>query len=203
MTRAMANLGLGAAIVAALGGCGSSGRSSDGGGHGGVGGIAGKAGAGGTGGAGGTTDMDAGACGPAVGLGGVSTAGTVSWFDNGFPQCAALIETTRTTSTTSDFIGVIAVSVDSQYSIDVIVSTDGAPLGGSYSCNGSIAVPPYTMLGIIDPDENGTADTCTITITSAGSATTHAQGTFSGTISGDGATRTITNGVFDVVIPSS
>ena len=198
MARAMANLGLGAALVVAMGGCGSSGLPSDGGGHGGAGGTGGGAGGGG-----GTTDMDAGACGPAPGIGGVSTAGTVSWLDDGIPQCAALIETTRTTSTTSDFIGVIAVGVDSAYSVDIIVSTAGAPLGGSYSCSGGIAVPPYTMLGIIDPDENGSADTCTITITSAGSTTTHAQGTFSGTISGDGATRTITNGVFDVVVPSS
>jgi hypothetical protein len=200
MARAIANLRLrlrlGAAFLVAMGGCGSGGKASDGGGHGGGGS------GGGAGGTGGTTTVDAGACAPAMGIGGVTTSGTVSWLDDGIPQCAALIETTRTTAPT-EFLGVIAVGLDSQYSVDVIVSTDGTPISGSYSC-GSTPAAPDVMLGIIDPDENGSADTCTITITNPGSAAARAQGTFSGTISGDGATRTITNGVFDVaVMPSS
>jgi hypothetical protein len=183
-----------ASLLAALAGCGGGGASPDaGGGHGGSGGGA-RGGSGGGGGSG--PDGGMMACSPGVGAGGV-TVGTVSWADDGVAQCAYVIETTRTT-TTIDFLDIIAVGSDTRYSVNLTVSTDGTPIAGAYSC-GSTDAAPDVMLGILDPAGTFNADSCTIAVTSAGSATAHAQGTFSATAAGAHA---ITNGVFDVTVTS-
>jgi hypothetical protein len=185
-------------LTLALAACGSGSATSDGGGdHAGAGGGHGGAG----GGAGGGPTDGGGACSSAEGIGGVSV-GTMSWTYNGSPECAYLVEPSRTTSSAIDFLDLNAVTMDSQHAIDLIVSTTSGTLvsGMAYSCAANPLSGLDVMLEINGPSGGGFSQDCTITVNQPGTATEHAQGTFSGTASGDAGTGTISNGVFDIIV---
>jgi hypothetical protein len=185
----------------ALVGCGSGGGGANGGsgGHAGTGGAAGHAGAGGS--LDGGASDGASACGAAIGPGGVN-AGTMRWQDNGTPECAFIIEQTRMTSASLDFLDIIGVAMDSNHAIDLAVSAyGGSSLGGAYACGSGADGGANATLQVTSANVISAVPDCTITITHAGTATAHAQGTFSGTATGEGGAATvITNGVFDVVV---
>ena len=180
-------------LLLALGGCGSSGGSSDGG-SGGSGGTSGAAGHGGGG---------ASACPALVGAAGTSL-GTLSWRDNGTLECAALVLAQRNPATLADTIEIDAPST-TDHAIDIALSSYTGPLGGTYSCqtgNGTSA--PNVMLEVTGLETGGFAamSDCTVTIsfTTDSAGTEHAQGTFSGTLTGDGGTDVITDGTFDITV---
>jgi hypothetical protein len=124
----------------------------------------------------------------------------MSWLVNGALECAFIIEQSRTTSSSIDFLELIAVTMDSNYRIELNVSlTDGSALGGTYNCGGP-ATGPNVMLEVGTPAVAGFSQDCTITIEQAGTATMNAKGTFSGTVAGEGGVTAVTDGKFDVSV---
>jgi hypothetical protein len=197
MARAIVSVGL----LLALGGCGSSSGTSDGG-SGGASGAAGRSG-GGSGGTSGNTDGGATTCPALVAITGFSV-GTLSWRDNGTLECGASVLAQRNPATLADTIEIDAPSTTAHV-IDIALSSYNGPLGGTYSCqtgNGSTA--PNVMLEVAGLKSGGFAamSDCTITIafTTDSAGTEHAQGTFSGTVTGDGGTDVITDGTFDITV---
>ncbi|HEX3901826.1 MAG TPA: hypothetical protein VH853_03185 [Polyangia bacterium] len=173
-----------ALVVVAAVGCGSSGATADGGGRGGSGG-----GTGGQGGAGG-----AGICQSLI-----PGDGTMTWDDNGTPQCGTVSIAERTTSTSEDSIEIIGASPTDAYGVGiVVVSFTSALLGGTYHCKNDAGISAL----YVSFTYRGTVDDCTITIDNAGtSGGAHATGSFSATVSGvDGGTIEVTNGMFDTPV---
>jgi hypothetical protein len=176
--------------VTAIGCGGSSGGKHDGGG--------GADGAGASGGADGQGD-GSGNCVAEEPAGGVT-----SWVDDGVSRCALIIETNHMSGTSSDNFELIAVD-PGDVSITLSVSTYGTALGGrSYHCQtdggfiledgGASEYVNFTYGG------NYTTQGCMITITDPGApGGENARGSFSATLVplGGGATKTISNGVFD------
>ena len=198
MARAIVSVGL----LLALGGCGSSSGTSDGG-SGGTSGAAGHGG-GGSGGTSGNTDGGATTCPALVEIGGITSIGTLSWRDNGTLECGASVLAQRNPATLADTIEIDAPSTTA-HAIDIALSSSNGPLGGTYSCqtgNGSTA--PNVMFEVTGLKSGGFAamSACTITIafTTDSAGTEHAQGTFSGTVTGDGGTDVITDGTFDITV---
>jgi hypothetical protein len=197
MARVIVSVGL----LLALGGCGSSSGTSDGG-SGGTSGAAGHGG-GGSGGASGNTDGGATTCPPLVAITGFST-GTLSWRDNGTLECGASVLAERNPATLADTIEIDAPSTTAHV-IDIALSSYNGPLGGTYSCQtGNGLTAPNVMLEVAGLKSGGFAamSDCTITIsfTTDSAGTEHAQGTFSGTVTGDGGTDVITDGTFDITV---
>jgi hypothetical protein len=92
-------------------------------------------------------------------------------------------------------------------SVSFVLSSHSGPLGGTYSCaagNGSTI--PYVYLAVAggssNPGGGSTTSDCSVTISFAtdSGGTQHAQGTFSGTVTGDGGTYIVTDGTFDVTV---
>jgi len=176
-TKASAILASG--LLVALAGCGSSGGS-----------PAGK------------NDGSASGCLPVTATGGSST-GTFSWKDNGTLQCATFVLTGRQTGTSTDAFQIDTAT--SSTGIDMLMSSYSGPLGGTYSCQtGNGTTQPNILMEITGVARRGIseASACTITIgfTTDGAGAQHAQGTFSGTATGDGGTDEITDGIFDVTV---
>jgi hypothetical protein len=195
MTRA----GVIAGLALLLAGCGSNGAGAPAAATGGSGGRGGS-GAGGTAGAGG--QPGAGAC--QLQAIPSASAGMVSWRDNGTPVCALVAITVRTVATLADTISIDATTADGR-GIDVALSAYPGPLGGTYGCQtGNGTTQPNVMLEILGQRTSGFSpmSDCTITIgfTNDSAGVQHAQGTFSGTVTGDGGTDTITEGAFDVTV---
>ena len=110
----------------------------------------------------------------------------------------------RNPATLADTIEIDAPST-TDHAIDIALSSSNGPLGGTYSCqtgNGSTA--PNVMFGVTGLVSGGfaTMSNCTITIafTTDSAGIEHAQGTFSGTVTGDGGTDVITDGTFDITV---
>ena len=197
MARAKAIVSVG--LLLALGGCGASGGSTDGG----SGGTSGAAGHTGSGGKSGATDAGASTCGALLAISG-SSVGTLSWKDNGTLECGALVLAQRNPATLADTIEIDAPST-TNHAIDIALSSYNGPLGGTYSCqtgNGTNA--PNVMFDVVGLETGGFAamSNCTITIafTTDSAGTEHAQGTFSGTVTGDAGTDVITDGTFDITV---
>jgi hypothetical protein len=176
-------------VVAAVG-CGGSGSGAAGG-HGGTG-------SGGMGGAGGATS-----CGPVTPIG-TSGSGTMSWKDNGTLECPLLAIVDRTIGTQVDTFEIDATTASS-LGIDIALSSTAGPVGGTYSCQpGNGTSQPDVMLEIIGLNGSGFSamSGCTITIAFTTDATgaEHAQGTFSGTLTGASGSDTITDGAFDLTV---
>ncbi len=181
-TRAKAIVTVG--LLLGLGGCGSSGGASDGG-------------------SGGTSGATS--CAPATGTSasGGTTVGTFSWRDNGTLQCATFILDERQPGTLAD--GFIIDTATASTGIDLTMSSYNGPLGGTYSCQtGNGTTQPNILMEITGLARRGiaAATSCTITIgfTTDSAGVQHAQGTFSGTVTGDGGTDVITEGMFDVTV---
>jgi hypothetical protein len=198
MARAIVSVGL----LLALGGCGSSSGTLDGA-SGGTSGAAGHS-SGGSGGSSGNTDGGASTCPALVEIGGITSIGTLSWRDNGTLECGASVLAQRNPATLADTIEIDAPSTTA-HAIDIALSSSNGPLGGTYSCqtgNGSTA--PNVMLEVTGLESGGFAamSACTITIafTTDSAGTEHAKGTFSGTVTGDGGTDVITDGMFDITV---
>jgi len=198
MTRAIVSVGL----LLALGGCGSSSGTSDGG-SGGASGAAGHGG-GGSGGTSGNTDGGATTCPALVEIGGITSTGTLSWRDNGTLECGASVLAQRNPATLADTIEIDAPSTTAHV-IDIALSSSNGPLGGTYSCQtGNGSTTPNVMFEVAGLKSGGFAamSDCTITIafTTDSAGTEHAKGTFSGTVTGDGGTDVITDGMFDITV---
>jgi hypothetical protein len=179
-------LALGLIIAAA--GCGSSGVTAS---DGGRGGTAGGGGAGGSG----ADGSGAGAC---VAF---SPAGAkMSWLDNGTPQCAYLILATRMTSSSQDFLEIIA-STNEGNGAGITVASYSGPLGGTYHCTDAIVDgglgPAY-----VNFTYPGTLVDCTITIENPGAVGgANATGSFSATLTAAaGGTTSVTSGSFDTPV---
>ena len=190
-TRAIVTVGM----LLVLGGCGSSGGTADGG-------SGGTSGAAGHGGEPGKTDGSAASCAPASGTSGTSV-GTFSWRDNGTLQCATLVLTGRQSGTTVD--NFIIDTATASTGIDMSMASYNGLLGGTYSCQtGNGTTQPNILMEITGLARRGiaAATSCTITIgfTTDSAGVQHAQGTFSGTATGDGGTDVITEGMFDVTV---
>ena len=196
MARAIVSVGL----LLALGGCGSSSGTSDGG----SGGTSGVAGHSGSGGGSGNTDGGASTCPALVEIGGITSTGTLSWRDNGTLECGASVLAQRNPATLADTIEIDAPST-TDHVIDIALSSYNGPLGGTYSCQtGNGLTAPNVMLEVAGLKSGGFAamSACTITIafTTDSDGTEHAKGTFSGTVTGDGGTDVITDGMFDITV---
>jgi hypothetical protein len=151
------------------------------------------------------TDGAVSSCAPATGT--TSTGGTssgpFSWRDNGTLQCATLVLTGRQTATVADNLEIDTATAST--GIDLLMSSYNGPLGGTYSCQtGNGTTEPNVLMEITGLARRGiaAASSCTITIsfTTDSAGVQHAQGTFSGTVTGDGGTDLITDGMFDVTI---
>jgi hypothetical protein len=165
-------------LLLALAGCGSSGSPSD------------------------RSDGGPSGCVPVPATSGGSS-GTFSWKDNGAPQCATFILTGRQTGTLTDAFQIDTATAST--GIDMLLSSYNGPLGGTYSCQtGNGTTQPSVLMEITGVARRGIAEAspCTITIgfTTDGAGAQHAQGTFSGTATGDGGTDEITAGMFDVTV---
>ena len=151
------------------------------------------------------TDGAASTCAPATGTTGTgsTTVGTFSWRDNGTFQCATLVLTGRQTGTTTD--GFQVDTATESTGIDLAMASYNGPLSGTYSCQtGNGTTQPNILMQITGVARRGIAQasSCTITIgfTTDSAGVQHAQGTFSGTATGDGGTDLITDGMFDVTV---
>jgi len=156
----------------------------------------------GSGGPSGKTDGGVSGCAPATGTSGTSV-GTFSWRDNGTLQCATLVLTGRQTATVADNLEIDTATAST--GIDLLMSSYNGPLGGTYSCQtGNGTTEPNVLMEITGLARRGiaAASSCTITIsfTTDSAGVQHAQGTFSGTVTGDGGTDLITDGMFDVTV---
>lgn len=192
MAKAIVTVGLLVALV----GCGSSNATSDGG----SGGSSGAAGHGGSG----NTDGGVSTCPALVEIGGITSIGTLSWRDNGTLECGASVLAQRNPATLADTIEIDAPSTTA-HSIDIALSSYSGPLGGTYSCQtGNGLTAPNVMLEVTGLETGGFAamSACTITIafTTDSAGTEHAKGTFSGTVTGDGGTDVVTDGMFDITV---
>ena len=193
MARVIVSVGL----LLALGGCGSSSGTSDGG-------SGGTSGAAGHGGGPGNTDGGATTCPALVEIGGITSTGTLSWRDNGTLECGASVLAQRNPATLADTIEIDAPST-TDHVVDIALSSYNGPLGGTYSCQtGNGTTAPDVMFAAAGPGSGGFAamSACTITIafTTDSAGIEHAQGTFSGTATGDGGTDVITDGMFDITV---
>ncbi|HVY39142.1 MAG TPA: hypothetical protein VHM31_14455 [Polyangia bacterium] len=169
------------------------------------GGSSGSDTASGTGGQGGSPENGGGRDAGAGGAGAGSCAslspagGTVSWLDNGTPECASVVQTTRAIPPGMDFIDILASAADGS-SMEIVVSVASpARLSGSYACNGTGTI--VTELIYTTP-ASFVAQSCTIEFANPGEpGVANAKGTFSATLlGGNGLTKAITNGSFDTPV---
>ena len=133
-----------------------------------------------------------------------TSSGSISWKDNGTSQCAALAIVDRTTATLADTIEIDATTLNNT-GVDIALSSYNGPLGGMYSCQvGNGTTAPNVMFIVIGTTSGGSAamSDCSVTInfTQDSAGIEHAQGTFSGTVTGDGGTDVITDGTFDLTV---
>ncbi len=174
---------LGVAALALAAACGSSGGGNDGGG-----------------GSGGTTGS--GSCettGTATGPG--STPGSkMTWSVDGVADCADFVSGTHSTKNGFDQLAVIGGNTRNHaVNLHIDVPTGAIEVGKAYPCD-----PAYVQLIYSAGPPMGLASTytsasCSITVTSLGSATTAATGMFSGMFTSDAGVSMLTDGTFTVV----
>jgi len=136
--------------------------------------------------------------------------GVTSWSDDGVSRCALIIQTTHMSGTSSDNFHLIAVD-PGDVSITLEVATYGGALGGrSYHCQpdgGTMlqdgGASDYASFQYSGGAGSYAAQDCMITIDAPGApGGDNARGSFSATLAplGGGATKTISNGVFDTAV---
>ena len=174
-------------LSGALAGCGGGGSSVDGGGQ--LGPIDGAQSVGGK------RDAAVGSC---VAL---SPAGAkVSWNDNGTSQCAVVVEATRVTNSSQDFLEIIG-GTSTGVGLALTVVSYTSALGGTYNCKTDAGATSLYVDFVYTGTTASTVLDCTITITNAGTpGSANAVGSFSATLSTGGGTTTITQGIFDTPV---
>jgi len=172
-------------LLVALVGCGSSAKS-----------MTGPTGTGG-----------AGVCGTKDGGFGTPSGGSITWEDNGMPDCAFTGYAARNMGTVADAIEIYAATRDTK-SVNIALSSYSGPLGGTYTCQpGNGTTDPKVTFDYVGSHGGGLAamSECSVTISFSedGAGTQQAEGTFSGTVASDaidGGTYEITLGVFDLTV---
>ncbi len=145
----------------------------------------------------GTRDAATGACSA------ISPAGAVfSWQDNGTPECAVVVEATRMTSSTQDFLEIVT-GTGTGVGVGITVVAYGSALEGTYNCKSDAGISSQYVDFVYTGRSGLMLQDCTITIVSAGApGGVNAVGTFSAVLtSATGGTTTISNGVFNTPIP--
>jgi hypothetical protein len=127
--------------------------------------------------------------------------GTMSWLDDGTPTCATNALATFTTSAQLSLFSLTAATPS--VGISLSVESVGGPttIGGAYQCGttdgGIIAGFSYSQ----GTSVFGLSATCSFELNTQGTSGVHATGTFSGTTTlSNGATKTVTGGVFDAPV---
>lgn len=155
------------------------------------------AGCGSSGGAKSTTSDGASNC-PAS----LSPGASMSWQDDGAPQCATIVSATYEAGSASAIFSVIA-SAASGTGVGLGVETTAGGLAiadGTYACGAA-----GNFIGTFNYQQGSTpgfAASCSLTVHSAdGAGGMSATGTFSATVTqSGGGTKTISNGVFTVPV---
>jgi hypothetical protein len=125
--------------------------------------------------------------------------GTATWTANGVAECATVAVAAHDIATLADTLEIDG-STTTGLGLAIVVSVYSGTLGGTYMCGGSGAPAPYVNIVY---GGASTIDTCSVTIDSAGTAATHATGSFSATASNDGGIITIANGHFDTPVTTT
>jgi hypothetical protein len=176
-------------LVALVAACGASSGNADaiGAGREGDGGLAGGT----------RKDAAGGACSA------LSPPGAVfSWQDNGAPECAVVVEATRMTSATQDFLEIVT-GTSSALGVGMTVVAYGSTLEGTYNCKSDAGISSQYVDFVYTGTAGAVLQNCTITIVNAGApGSVNAVGSFSAVLSSTtGGTITISNGVFNTPIP--
>jgi hypothetical protein len=156
----------------------------------------GVAGCGSSGGAKSTTTDGAANC-PAS----LSPGASMSWQDDGAPQCATIVSATYEAGSASTIFSVIGSEASGiGVGFGVETTTGGLTIDGSYACGAA-----GSFIGTFNYQEGSTpafAAICSLTVHSAdGAGGIPATGTFSATVmQSGGSTKTISNGVFTVPV---
>jgi hypothetical protein len=157
----------------------------------------GSSGGGGAAGAGGGGGSGGGSC-HATGPG--STPGSMmAWAVDGTADCAELVSSSRSTKNGFDTITVIGTNTKN-HAVNLKVTIPGGALEAkAYACDAVYDLLIYSAGPMTGVATTYPAASCTITLTSLGSATTPATGTFSAVLEGDAAPHEVTDGTFTVV----
>jgi len=143
-----------------------------------------------------------GGSGDAKGPGACTATGTpgasLSWDDDGTFECASSVAVVNTISTSATRLSVTAAQ-PSGLGLSFGVTTQLAAIEGAYTCT------PTATAQVSFDYEQGSIDTssqdCAISFGSSPDGGTDVTGTFSGTFNlASGATKTVTNGVFDAPV---
>lgn len=150
----------------------------------------------------------AGVCSTKDGGFGSPSGGSMSWNENGMPDCALTGYAARNMGTAADAIQIFAATGGDARSVNIVLSSYAGPLGGTYTCQpGNGTTDPKVTFDYVGSHGGGSAamSGCSVTVSfsedSAG--TQQAKGTFSGTVASDaidGGTYDITDGVFDLTV---
>jgi hypothetical protein len=133
----------------------------------------------------------------------VSPPGAVfSWQDNGTAECGVVVEATRMTSPTQDFLEIVT-GASTGLGVGLTVVAYGSTLEGTYYCKSDAGISSQYVDFVYTGPAGIQLQNCTITIASPGMpGGMNAVGTFSAVLSTTaGATTTISNGVFNTPIP--
>lgn len=146
-------------------------------------------------GSGGAARGEAGAsCQPAV-----TGTGTMSWLDDGAPECAVSALATFENTPQLTLFSLTGATTTLGLGFGVTTVLGPGPIGGSYSCAPLDSVS--VTFNYTQGQTNSFAQSCDITLDMQGTAGVHATGTFSATLMlTGGGTKSITNGLFDAPV---
>jgi hypothetical protein len=138
------------------------------------------------------------------GAGGTTGAasGSITWKEGGAAQAATIVAGARARTSTSDLVQITGGNSDG-VGVSFGVSTLAPPLTtGPFTCEVTDSTAPFASFAYVGGDDSSGVPACSITLTTLGETTgMRTAGTFSATIPLDsGATLTVTDGVFDVVL---
>ena len=128
---------------------------------------------------------------------------SVSWAEDGAPQCAVTVVAQRSTQGANELLQLQGVTLDGA-SVAFAVIAFGRVLEGTHACSaagaaaGGMVGAPGTVY--VDFVHGGAKQSCSVTITSGGAVGgAHATGTFFATFTGSGGAA-VTAGVFDTPV---
>jgi hypothetical protein len=125
-----------------------------------------------------------------------SGKGTISWLEDGSPECAASATATFSDNSAGTMIYLTGATPTINIGMGVSTVLGPAPIVGSYSC-----VPLDSRIVTFSYAQGMAAQTCELTLNMQGTPGVHATGTFSASVLvAAGVTKTITSGVFDVPV---